>query len=426
MIAKEKVNESKAFCIMPWIHFHAWPNGKVFPCCLADSSKTYADTKEESIIKIMNSEQFKTLRLRMLQDLPSEECNRCYDLEKFGIHSLRKSQNFGRSAKNWNSVLETKPDGSIDTFKLKYMDIRFSNICNMKCRSCGPECSSLHAQEYADKKHTREHLKIWFNMDSIVVNCNHDGKFMEKLKPYLNDVEEVYFAGGESLITPEHYELLDHWISKKKTNIRITYTTNFSIFHYKNKNVLDYWKNFENVIIYASLDGDNKVAEYLRKGTEWSEVEKNVELIKSEVPHVEFCLTPTISIWNVHNFPKFYMDWIEKDYVRYDSELRLNLLTHPWYANINILPYFYKQKVGKLWEDLINNNHFPESIKSSFRSVLNALEYEKSLKYVQTNLDGLKEFFVENKKTDIIRNEDLFEAIPELKEVEEWLLNSQK
>ena len=38
-------------------------------------------------------------------------------------------------------------------------------------------------------------------------------KNLEKLKPYLtNDLEKIYFAGGEPLITEEHYGILDQLI----------------------------------------------------------------------------------------------------------------------------------------------------------------------------------------------------------------------
>jgi len=135
------------FCILPWIHFHAWPDGKTFPCCMSDSRKPVANTNAESIIKMMNSDDFKELRLNMLSNKVSKICHRCYDVEKLGTWSLRQSNNVQRGMKNLHIVNETNPDGSIDNFILKYLDIRFSNICNFKCRSCGPSCSSQWAQE---------------------------------------------------------------------------------------------------------------------------------------------------------------------------------------------------------------------------------------------------------------------------------------
>lgn len=415
----EKILDTKNFCILPWVHFHSLPNKKVLPCCMANSDMPVATTDEESIIKIMNSEKYKQLRMNMLNDVPSPECNRCYDLEKYNSWSLRLSNNRVRGKNNLSLVKSTLEDGTIKKFKLKYLDIRWSNICNFKCRSCGPEFSSLHAKEFIDKKSNKENLKSVFSMDRIVVNANEDGEYFKKLKPYLNDVEEVYFAGGESLITPEHYELLDFWLENNKTDMLLTYTTNFSVFKYKDKNVIDYWKKFKNVEIYASLDGMGKVAEYLRSGTNWDEIEKNIQLIKKEVPHVKFYLTPTISIWNVHQFPDFYLYMVKKGYVdpTPNEGLRLNILTHPWYAHIQILPIEYRLKIAKKWQKIRSNENFNRAVRNSFATCHDILIQ----KIDTTRTDGLKEFFEKEFETDKIRGEDLFKSIPELKEVYEWL-----
>lgn len=403
----------KHFCILPWIHFHAWPDGKVFPCCMADSNKPVANTSEESVIKMMNSEDFKALRLRMLNDEPSEVCQRCYDVELFGTWSLRQSQNTVRGVASLDLVDKTNTDGSIDDFKLKYMDIRFSNICNMKCRSCGPSCSSLWAQEYKER-HGEVMLRDRFGLTKIVVNNNEDDSFWEKLLPYLDDVEEVYFAGGEVLITPEHYKILDYWLSIGKTNVKVTYTTNFSVFKYKDNNVLDYWRKFPRVEIYASLDAGGELAEYMRKGTIWSDIEQNAIMIKKEVPHVRFEITPTISIWNVHQFPKFHKEWIDKGLLSKTQEMRLNILTGPWFASILILPKAYKEALLPMYRAVMNDESYSINIRNAYRTVLN------TLKSGEENPGGIQEFFDFNAKLDAHRKENILEVIPELQEVQEW------
>lgn len=416
MNVTEDIFYKKHFCILPWIHFHAWPDAKVFPCCMADSNKPVSTTNSESIIKMMNSEDFKQLRLKMLKDEPSEICQRCYDVELFGTWSLRQSQNTVRGVANLDLVNKTKEDGSIDDFKLKYMDIRFSNICNMKCRSCGPSCSSQWAQEYKDR-HGEIMLRDRFGLQKTVVTNNEDDQFWEKLVPYLDDVEEVYFAGGEALITPEHYKILDYWLEKGKTNVKVTYTTNFSVFKYKDKNVLDYWRKFPKVEIYASLDASGHLAEYMRKGTVWKDIEENALMIKREVPHVRFEITPTISTWNVHQFPSFHKDWIEKGLLSKDQEMRLNILTFPWHASILILPKDYKEELLDMYRRVMNDESYSINIRNCYRTVLN------TLKSGEENKGGLKEFFDFNSKLDEYRKENILDAIPELRRIHSWAHN---
>jgi hypothetical protein len=90
----------------------------------------------------------------------------------------------------------------------------------MKCRSCGPECSSQWAQEFIDTK-GKEKWDQYFPDRKVIINNNDDQKFMIKLKPYLADVTEVYFAGGEPLLMPEHWQTLDLLVENKRFDVMI-------------------------------------------------------------------------------------------------------------------------------------------------------------------------------------------------------------
>jgi hypothetical protein len=414
------IKNSKHFCILPWIHFHSWPNGKIMPCCVADSNLPVGNLHDyDSIIDMMNSPGFNKIRLAMLNDQPSPECKRCYDIEEIGTWTLRQSHNTRRGMDNIESVMDTNDDGSIDVFKLKYMDIRFSNICNMKCRTCGPGCSSQWAQEYIKTEGEikyREHFKT----DKIVVNSNEDQKLLNKLKPYLNDVEEVYFAGGEIIITPEHYECLDHWINNGLAEqIELTYTTNFSVLKYKNRNLIELWKKFPKLQIWASLDGEGAVAELLRHGSNWNEILQNVKTLKQLVPHAKFQITPTISIWNVWDFPQFFDTLVSHNLIDLESAPRVNLLTSPWYANIMILPGTLKMRLSLKYEA---SERKYRKINDNIANVFKMIKY--NLWCSETNINGLKEFIEYNNKIDALRNEDILLSIPSLKELYTWSQNN--
>jgi radical SAM protein with 4Fe4S-binding SPASM domain len=418
---KALIKDSKHFCVLPWIHFHSWPNGNVMPCCIADSEKPVGKIKsDESIIEMMNSEDFKRLRRDMLEDKPSDECKRCYDLELLGTWTMRQSHNKRRGFEYIDMIEATNPDGSIDNFEMRYMDIRFSNLCNMKCRSCGPACSSQWAEEYVKKPDGAEKLQKFFGMKTIVVNSNEDQKFMTKLKPYLKDVTEVYFAGGEVIITPEHYECLNYWIDNKLTDqVELTYTTNFSVLKYKDKDLIKLWKKFPNIKIWASLDASGDIAEVIRKGTKWNNIIKNVSKLKKEVPHAEFQITPTISIWNIFTFADFFDNMVEEGILdlnntKWHSGIRFNLLSYPWYANIMILPDHIKDKlIDRYRKSVIKYDH-NEHVRNGFKMII------YSLKHGESNKGGLLEFMKSNDEMDEHRKEKLLDVIPELKEVYEW------
>lgn len=414
------VKNGKHFCVLPWVHFHAWPDKKVLPCCVADSDMPVGKIVEnQSILDMMNSEEYKKMRLAMLNDEPVPACKRCYDLELMGTWTMRQSHNRRKGPEYVEMITNnTNSDGSLKDFQMKYMDIRFSNLCNMKCRSCGPSCSSQRAQEFMEQRGA-ETYQQYFKTNKIVVNNNDDQKFMTKLKPYLKDVTEVYFAGGEIIITPEHYECLDYWIENDLTEqVELTYTTNFSTLRYKKDvDLISYWQKFPKLKIWASLDAHGKVAECIRKGTDWKRIISNIRTLKEQVPHAEFQITPTISIWNVFTFPHFFEYMINEGFIDTKSSPRFNLATNPWYANIMILPEYARKNLIELYTEHQDRYKDNIHIYNGFKMIIYTLDMGNE------NKGGIQEFFEFNRDLDNLRSEKLEDLVPELYELSQWSRN---
>jgi hypothetical protein len=425
MIDKDKVEklvtEGKHFCVLPWVHFHAWPDKRVMPCCVADSNMPVAQIEgDKSIIEMMNSERYKEIRQAMLDDIEVPECKRCFDLELMGTWTMRQSHNKRKGEEYVDYITKnTNEDGSLSEFEMKYMDIRFSNLCNMKCRSCGPSCSSQWSQEFIEMR-GEEQFQQHFPGQKIIVNNNDDQKFMVKLKPYLADVTEVYFAGGEIIITPEHYECLDYWVeSGQADTIELNYTTNFSTLHgYKSKDLIEYWKKFKNIQVWASLDAHGDLAECMRKGTDWNKTVKNMKKLKEELPHVQFQITPTISIWNIFKFPDFFDYMVDNGFINLNTSPRFNLLTSPWYANIMILPKHVKNRLIELYRVYANKYGKDNmDIYHGFKMII------YNLSVGEENKGGILEFKQFNDELDQFRNEKFEDLVPEMKEVYDWASN---
>lgn len=421
----ELLNKNKAFCILPWIHMHVWPNGNAMPCCVADSDQPFGNLKSQSIEQVWNSEEYKKLRSAMIKGEKLDVCRRCYELEDSTyIWTLRKNHNQWFGEKHFDLVEKTNSDGSIDEFRMAYLDIRFSNICNMKCRSCGPELSSQHAKEFKELYGEHELARMLQNDGKIVVNIANKNNFWQDLQKYLPDVEEVYWAGGEALITDEHYKILDYWIEQGKKDVRLRYTTNFSNFKYKQKSIIEYWKEFDDIQVSASLDCNGKRAEYSRHGTDWNQIERNRLEMLEQVPHVHFELTPTVSLYNAWNWPDFHMDWVEKGLVDI-ANCRLNVLTGPDFMRIDNIPEEVKIELRskyidyKAWAyEKIKDRAIekPELIPDVLGKIDSVIQFMNT---GQLNTEKLKQFFDNNHNLDQYRKEDFWTVYPEMS----WLRN---
>ena len=408
----DKLKNSKHFCMMPWIHLHMWPAGTTYPCCMSDPVYPVGDTQTQSLQEIWNGPEMRELRMNMLQDKPSKECRRCYELEENGMGTLRQGSLVNFGVNHWDKVNETSDDGSAGEVNMAYMDIRFSNLCNLKCRSCGPQFSSSWFEDHKLTHGDPGHPKILKVRDDML-------NFMDELEPLLGSVERVYWAGGEPLITDEHYRILDKWIEMGKRDVAMDYTTNFTQMRYKKKTAFEYWNAFDSVRVAASLDANHTRGEYLRKNMDWNQVVQNRRDMIEQCPHVYFELTPTVSVYNVLNLPDFHKEWIEEGLLE-PGNIRINILLDPTYMRLSILPPWIKQRVIKRYEEHIDYlkqfevkvNFKGKSIKSVIQDYKNIMQFME-----QDRTEELKVWKYKTFKIDKIRQEDVFEVFPELKDI---------
>jgi len=182
-----RLSESKTFCILPWIHLHAFPDGRAYPCCLADYWHPVGDLRKNTMAEVWNQKPLRDMRVNMLEDKSCKECTKCYEQEESGFFSMRNSfsRDFGHHI---NLVDQTKDDGTVEDFKIRYYDVRFSNLCNFRCRSCGPVFSSNWYNDHV-KLYNRKPDVLGREMDRVEYAGRHKYDIWEQMEehiPYLD------------------------------------------------------------------------------------------------------------------------------------------------------------------------------------------------------------------------------------------------
>ena len=127
---KDLLIESDHFCMLPWIHLHSYPDGRAYPCCDSVYDYPVGNTNKDSLKEIWNNDEMKEIRHNMINGIDCKQCQKCYDKEAHGVYTMRNSYNrsFGHHIKE--VLPATHDDGTLDIFKFRYYDIRFSNLCN--------------------------------------------------------------------------------------------------------------------------------------------------------------------------------------------------------------------------------------------------------------------------------------------------------
>jgi sulfatase maturation enzyme AslB (radical SAM superfamily) len=340
----------------------------------------------------------------MLNETPISGCNNCYEKEQAGFFSGRMSAN-KHHGHHINKVRNTQEDGSLDEFEMIYWDIRFSNLCNLSCRSCGHIFSSSWYQDQV--KLAGPNWKLHNSVLNYAGRTETD--MWLQLIPHLDHVEQIYFAGGEPLLMEEHYLILEELERRGKFNVRLIYNTNFTHTRLKDRTVFDFWKKFDSVSVGASLDDYGPRAEYIRKGTDWSIVEDNRRQMIKICPNVDFYISPTLSILNADHICEFHRYMVDQGLIK-PADLNVNVLQDPPHYRIDIATSLYKEQLKKKFEDHLA---WLRPLDPLGRATVG---FESSINFMmaQDNSDFLSTFWDKTNQLDQIRNESVLAVIPEL------------
>ena len=397
------MTDKKNFCVSPWIHIHTWPNGNVYPCCMTSMEDTVGNLKENSLEEIWNSTKMKQLRQDFIADKRPKSCKRCFEVEDAGQTSMRNMLN-----ETFNNHLhkehDTEADGTYKNFSIPYWDFRFSNICNFRCRTCGPQLSTGW---FEDTK------KIWGSLPEDALPIREKKDTWEEIEPMFDSVEEIYFAGGEPLIMEQHYRILQRLDEMKRYDVRLRDNTHFSQMSYKNLHVDQLWKKFNSVSLSVSLDGYGPEGEYIRKNMDWKKILENRKKLDPMPENIYFFINCTVSVMNSFHIVDFHRHCVQTGFIENPNRFRLNILQHPLHFRMQVLPDHLKKSLIQHYETYIEElqqQKESDMIISDFNSVISLIkseDFSSELATFKYNINQL----------DKIRKENFSNLFPELADI---------
>jgi len=397
------INEKNkdVICAAPWSHLYIDPKGLVRPCCTSDI--IYGDSNITPIKDTWKSPATIEFRKNLLEGKKQEGCKFCYNQEKHSGGSLRTMLN-----QRYGDLIS---ENTTPEMTIKYLDIRSSNLCNMACIMCG---STYSSNWYDDEKILYD--KTSTPKKFVNITKETENEIIDNI--ISDDIDLVYFAGGEPLISPYHYRLVDELISKgisKKTKLR--YNTNLSTLKYKSIDLTERWSHFKSVEIAASIDMIGEHAEYHRYGTDWKKISKHLHTVRFDIPNVSLSPQITVTALSIGYLPElltYFIDelkFTEKDFIHFNLGM--------WPAKLNpqlLLKNIKKMYTRKLESFLENTKCFSlcESIITSVLLHMNEIDKSTDNWYGKsTNFETMTYYL---SQLDDIRSSDWKELWPEIAE----------
>lgn len=409
MTTFSKDKDNKAFCILPFVHTHLNTEGDVFPCCISwDPQRTtqIGFLKDNTLEELFNSDKMKQLRLDLAAGKRRPDfCDACYKREDNGFVSARHGNNLDYVDVEDEIVASMHEDGYLEP-NIKSWDIRFSNLCNLKCRTCGSVYSTTWAQEDAVFNEYSEYKQIQSIPDGAP----------DPLGNQYDNVDKIYFAGGEPLIMPEHFRVLQKIIDSGRAHkVKLLYNTNMTKLNYNRHDLIEYWKQFKIVVLGASIDAIGERANYIRNGVKWSNIEKNLKTLSEAIKthdNINIHMAPTVSILNVHSLTDTHRYFVEQGYIPSTSAIVLNMLLGPSYYEIKNLPSILKEEVKEKVKNhlaWLEEQNTQQHVMESFESILTYIDNESS------ETEAIK-FVNETHRIDKRRNQSFPDTFPEYAE----------
>ncbi len=439
--------ENSTWCPIPWLSQSIRNTGELRVCChanpsesggiLRDATGAPLNARDTDLVAARNAPLLREVRTAMSEGKWHAACVRCQNEERSGIRSRRRyeSEIWTDQLSEASALAATEADGTIDAskFPLAHADIRFGNLCNLKCRSCGPTDSSKWYSDYVKLRGPkfREHtVEVTLGEDRgrylpspNLYDWHESPGFWAQLEKQMPSIRQLYLVGGEPLLIEGHYDFLEKCVREGHAErIKLEYNSNITAIP---ERAWKLWRHFRLVQVGASIDGIGAVNDYIRHPSKWETVLTNLKRLDEAEGEFRVLISSTVMIYNVLHLPEMLVWKARQNFKRVNMDSWKPLITphplhRPAHLNIQALPQVVKEKVAAHYAskrpeivDAIRSSNLrdPERAIASADGLM-----EKYLDFMwQKDLSHeFKNFVSYTSRLDAIRGESLARSIPEL------------
>ena len=372
---RDRLNDvGKGFCLAKWNQVSILlQTGQTHSCHHPSPHHIPLEELENNPSALHNTKFKKAQRKTMLNGGRPAECDYCWNVEDANPDSF--SDRTLKSVQNWaypHFEDIKKMTGDEDVFP-PYVEISFSNQCNMACAYCDVKSSSnwQHEIETLGPYPTSGRFNDtgWMKKEgSLPIPYTKPNPYREAFWSWWPDLfpnlHTFRITGGEPLLHKDTFKILDYIIDNPTDNpdIELSINSNLSVPEEKWTEFLDKVKYItdndlvKNFVLFTSIEAWSDQAEYIRDGLDsdllWFRLEEF--LTECEKP-----VTTIMSTFNVMSILSYHKV-IEKVYdlkVFFDSEKRYNdysiildtsYLRHPNFLDFRILTEEYLEVIPEL------------------------------------------------------------------------------
>jgi organic radical activating enzyme len=246
------------------------------------------------------------------------------------------------------------------------------------------------------------------------------GSFIDTMKSQAQHIKELYFAGGEPLMIPEHYSILEFMVAEGHAkNCVLRYNSNGTDI---NEKLLSLWTKFKQVKFNFSIDAINERNDYIRYPSKFSEIENNLKILDDTPDNIIVNIACAVQALNVHHIVDLAEWKLEQNYKKINKApygagvIGLHLVYLPSHMNVRVLPQDIKDKVSTKITNFATHflRDFEFNVNPYGRQRWQGLVEYMNAEDWSNKLPALKQYLQINDKT---RKQNFVEVFPELESV---------
>ena len=309
--------------------------------------------------QVYNSQNFKNLRKKLCEGNWSSGCHLCEDIEKNpNAFSMRQDYVFedGKFEHEEEDYVYNYYDpstGSMDPKGCRYIEMRFSNVCNMSCLHCSSVFSTgwqkkleTYKTDEEDEKYNLEQLLNTLHLvgdedkKRLGLNLNDIKKICEDLNNNFPNINRVEISGGEVLIQRQFYrflELLSNHPNRK--NITVSFYSNFNA-DFDIGHLTKLLSNFGRSVISISIDSSENIYPYFRDGN-WEILKNNILKFREINKFTQLDGVVTFSAYQFMDIYNVYKSIIPLNL----HHIKTSLVQTPKYLNPCVLLFDYEKEL---------------------------------------------------------------------------------
>lgn len=394
------------FCLAKWtnstLHLGI---GKTHSCHHCGAHTIPKEEIEIDISALHNTKYKKQQRQAMLNGLRPEECDYCWNIED-NSDAISDRVIMSYKPDSWPYLEQIK---NTDSFDPTFLEISFSNVCNMKCSYCGPSFSSQWHSEISSQGPY---------MTSRGYNYIVDHYLKEQTNPYIEafwrylpnvykNLHNLRITGGEPLLSKNTFKVLEYVSKNPNYNLNLTVNTNLNV---DADVILEFVKlcgtlPVKKINIATSNESIGIKAEYQRYGLNYQSWKNNCEKILSSSNKINLHMMSSYNVLSVSSFTDFLKDIadLKKRYNRvYQS---ITYVKNPDFMEASVLPESWRYYLEESLDFILKN--FESETSDRFKHVMASFDNKND------NERKISDLMIFLKEHDRRRSTDFSKTFPE-------------